>query len=280
MIGYVSADKNELKVRELADYNACYCGLCKSISSRYGQVARLTLSYDCAFIAMLVCGLNGERAAKKQGCVYKPLAKKRIIAEDSPSFQFAADLEIALAYYKLADDWNDEKKLMALFEKAGLYASFKKLNMLSRQLGNIVKDGIYALSKLEKEKCGEIDAVANTFAKILGDAAYFAPLNDEKQKKVLSHVLYSIGRWVYLCDAWDDRKKDEKSGSYNPFVICGKQHDDANASFLLNNALNKAIDAYDLIEIKTHKGVLDNIMYIGCVAKTKEVLGGKHEQSL
>lgn len=280
MFGYVSADKNELKVIELADYNACYCGLCRSISTRYGQVARLTLNYDCAFLSMLICALNGEREAEKSYCAYKPLTKKRVIANDSPSFQFGADVEIALAWYKLKDDWDDEKKAIALFGKAGLYEAFKKLKKNAPEIAQTVECGISALSKLEKNNCTEIDEVANTFAHMMGELALLAPIEDEMQKKVLSHLAYSLGRWIYLMDAWEDKEKDLKKGSYNPFVASKKQGDKENASFLLHSALNKAIDAYDLLELKTHKGVLDNIMYRGCVMKTEKLLGGNDGESL
>ncbi len=280
MFGYVSADKNELKVIELADYNACYCGLCRSIGTRYGQAARLTLNYDCAFLSMLLCGINGEREAEKSYCAYKPLSKKRVIAKDSPSFRFGADVEIALAWYKLKDDWDDERKIIALAGKTGLYSAFKKLQKLSKETAETVENGINALSKLEKANCTEIDEVANTFAQMMSELVEFAPTEDKTQTTVLSHLMFALGRWIYLMDAWEDREKDAKKGSYNPFIASKKQNDKENASFLLHNALNKAICAYDLLDLKTHKGVLDNIMYRGCVAKTEKLLGGNDGESL
>lgn len=277
MFGYVSTDKNELKVCELADYNACYCGLCRSIGARYGQAARATLNYDCTFVAILLCGIKGEREADKKMCVYKPFAKKRVMAADSESFRFAADAEIALAWYKIKDDWNDEKKVLALVGEGGLYSAYRRLQKNAPQLAETVKDGIAKLSVLEKENCSEIDAAANTFAQMLSDLVLFAPIEEEKTITILKRLMFSLGRWIYLIDAWDDIKKDMKSGSYNPFIASGKQNDRENASFLLHSALNKAINAYDLLDLAAHKGVLDNIMYRGCVAKTEKVLGGNDE---
>ena len=54
MFGYVVPLKNELKVKELAQYNAYYCGLRACIGNRFGELARLTLNYDSTFIAMLL----------------------------------------------------------------------------------------------------------------------------------------------------------------------------------------------------------------------------------
>ena len=53
MLGYVKIDKGELKVREYEVYCGYYCGICKSIGRRYGQLPRMALSYDAAFPAGL-----------------------------------------------------------------------------------------------------------------------------------------------------------------------------------------------------------------------------------
>ena len=44
MFGYIRPLECELKVRDQALYRAYYCGLCKTIGRRYGQVARVALN--------------------------------------------------------------------------------------------------------------------------------------------------------------------------------------------------------------------------------------------
>ena len=41
MLGYVTIEKNELKVRDYTLYQGYYCGICKSIARRIGQIPRL-----------------------------------------------------------------------------------------------------------------------------------------------------------------------------------------------------------------------------------------------
>ena len=36
MFGYVRPNRDELKVRELRDYEALYCGLCHTLGKRHG----------------------------------------------------------------------------------------------------------------------------------------------------------------------------------------------------------------------------------------------------
>lgn len=49
MFGYVRPNRDELKVRELRDYEALYCGLCRALGRRHGFFARFFLNYDFTF---------------------------------------------------------------------------------------------------------------------------------------------------------------------------------------------------------------------------------------
>ena len=53
MLGYVQVFKPDLKVREYEIYMGYYCGVCKYIGKEYGQLPRMALSYDAAFLALL-----------------------------------------------------------------------------------------------------------------------------------------------------------------------------------------------------------------------------------
>lgn len=277
MFGYIGPEKSELKVRELAIYQAAYCGLCRAIGRRFGQVARLSLSYDCTFIALLLGGLADCPGCDEKFCPYKPLKKKQPVARPSPAQDFAARLNLLLSYYKLRDDWADERKTGAAAAALALRAACRKAEEEDPALSRAVREGIAAISALEAEKCAELDPPADAFAHMMRACVLCAPA-EPREKRILGTVGYHMGRWVYLMDAWDDREKDRKSGAYNPFLLCGA--DAERAGFLLHYSLNEAIKAYDLLELRSNKGVLDNILYEGCVNRTQALLtgGGRHEQ--
>ena len=44
MFGYLTADTATLTEEQLKRYQACYCGLCRSLEKRHGQLSRLTLN--------------------------------------------------------------------------------------------------------------------------------------------------------------------------------------------------------------------------------------------
>ena len=268
MYGYIAPCREELRVREEMEYKAWYCGLCRCLGRRCGVSARLALSYDCAFVALLLSGVSGEAELKAAICPFKPW-KKRPMADGGVSLDFAADLDILLAWHKLADDWRDERRLQAPLGKALLHGAAQKAKRGAPALSEVIAKGIQALTELEKQNCAELDAAADVFACMLRQIGELAPVNGQG-KRILPHVLYHMGRWVYLMDAWADRAKDQKSGSYNPFLASGAGKE--RAEFLLALSLNQACAAYELLRVEAHKGLLDNILFEGCAARMRGVL--------
>jgi len=280
MFGYVVPLKNELKVKELMQYQAYYCGLCTSIGSHFGETAKLTLNYDSAFAALLLTALGGKEPATctPKRCMYKPLQKKRPVAQDSEAMRFAADLNVALAWYKLWDDWQDEKKITAFVGKNALKSAAKRISADRPNMMAAIEKGISELSLLEKEKCDVLDAPADCFARLMRESVREAPLSNERLRPALLSLFYHIGRWIYLIDAWEDRAQDGGQHTYNVFNISGAGKD--RASFLMHCSINEAIQAYELLDVAINREILDNILYLGCASKTQHALGGKHEQSL
>ncbi len=273
MFGYIGPCRDELKIREEAEYKAWYCGLCKSIGRYYGQTARLALSYDCAFIALLLSGAAGEAGSLALSrCPYHPF-KKRPMAQETPALSFAADLDILLAWYKLADDWRDERRLAAPAARLALLGAARRAKERAPALDAAIREGIGELTALEKETCRELDAPADAFARMMRSVGECAPCPAGAAKRVIPQVLYHMGRWVYLMDAWDDREKDAGKGAYNPFLAAQAGED--RARFLLALSQNEALSAYELLDIETHKGLLDNILYEGCAARMRGILEAK-----
>ena len=75
MFGYVRPNRDELKVRELRDYEALYCGLCHALGRRYGFFARFFLNYDFTFLAMLLDG--SKPTAERKHCPARLWCRKK-----------------------------------------------------------------------------------------------------------------------------------------------------------------------------------------------------------
>lgn len=272
MFGYIAPQKDELKVRELAEYNGIYCGLCKTIGRRYSQLARLCLSYDCAFLAALIMGMYPCGGYEKKRCALKPFKKPCMCARNSAALDFAADANVLLSYYKMEDDWRDEKKLSAFFGRLLLSCSAKKAARNAPELADAIQSGLCDISAVEARGSSEIDEAAHAFAAMMSCAAALAPVPAD-MKDTLRSFMFDLGRWLYLIDAWDDRKKDSKTGSYNVFNIAGA--DSERARFVLNCNINEAIKLFELIDFKSGFGLLDNIIHLGIVEKTVGILASE-----
>ncbi len=278
MFGYIQPNKDELRFREYNEYRAYYCGLCKCIGHEFGEPMKLALSYDCAFIALLLTGIAGVEITRKCRCAYKPLSRARMAAVEDEYIRFAADMDIILAYCKLDDNWRDDKALGAAAGKAAMKKAFQKAKERNPELYKAISAGISELSAMEQTNTPELDPPADAFARMMKNAALAAPVESPQNRLALGHTLYHLGRWVYLIDAWEDREKDAKKGCYNPFLAAGA--DKERAEFIINCSLNEAINAYELLDIRAHESLLDNIIKDGCPLKNSEVLGGKNDKPL
>lgn len=110
MFGYVIPRNDELKVRELREYRAYYCGLCSCLGSNYGFTGQLSLTYDMTFLCLLLSALyEPEISVQNIRCVAHPAHKH--LSKQSVYTKYAADMNILLAYYKCMDDWKDEHKI-------------------------------------------------------------------------------------------------------------------------------------------------------------------------
>lgn len=285
MFGYVKPYNPELRVRELEEYKAVYCGLCKQLGRSFGVFARFTLSYDFAFLAMLKTALDSEICPETErcACIAHPFCK-RIRVRENAAMQMTARAAMISVYYKLLDDRADE----GFFRRIGAalllpFAKRARRKALAFADGAAADEAAAKMSaaqaQLEAEKCQIPDAAAeptaNFLAAVLKNCAATA-----EQAAVLERFGYLLGRYVYLCDALDDLEDDRRRGRYNPFLYAGGEAAIAakNALFLTTAELS---DDFDLLELHRYEGILENIIRIGLRAEVirieKKLKGGdKH----
>ena len=273
MFGYIRPNIPELKVREKTRYDSFYCGLCRRLGKKYGAAARACVNYDCTFAAIMLsgCTVNSETEkplCKMHRCPLNPLSRKRPMVEgESPALDFAAALNIILTVNKLRDNVHDGKPLYALVKLPLLHA-YKKASKQYPELLRTVENGLSELAQIEKEAKPSEDAAAESFGKLLGNVFASAPLT-ETQKTVFFELGHGLGRFIYLCDAWEDRAADKKKGLYNPFNLC--KTDRERADFLINISINNAVSAYNLLDMRENRELADNIMLEGCFAAADRV---------
>lgn len=300
MLGYVVSYKPEMKVREAEMYKGYYCGVCKSIGRRYGQLPRMVLSYDAALLAIAIeCIFAENEPFEKEGCIINPFKKKIIVKNHA--VDYAADAMLLLAWYKLLDDIEDENKMSAKAITAAMKGLYGQLSRKQPNLDKIIKENLEQLSTLEKDRCKSLDQAAEPFSRLMAGllvegVEYVLRENNlsgegfSVEKKVLENVGYHLGKWIYIIDAYDDIQENTVDGAYNPlierFEYCSEKEnweqfkerikDDVERN--LTMYLAHMAQAFQLLDIKKNKGILENIVYIGLLKKTTDVLNGEGDK--
>ena len=273
MFGYVRAEKPELKMREYEIYRGVYCSLCRRLGKSYGFLSRLTLSYDFTFLALLDISMRDGCTYFKPGrCAFNP-AKRCNYLKDGEQLDFSASAAMIMLYYKIADDIKDEKgfkKLLALIIKPVFSRAHKKAAKAFPQVEKYVSDYIKNQNALEAENCESVDRAAEPTANVMANILSLLS-DDQNQKRALARLGYCIGRYIYILDAACDYKKDEKSGSYNVLrYVKGERGEYVSSQLYIS--VNEAAKAFELLDIKKHKPILGNIIYLGLEATFKKEL--------
>lgn len=284
MFGYIMPDKSELKMKEYELFRAYYCGVCKSMGRSFGPISRFALSYEAVFLGLLLSAVNKEKSAiNKEVCFANPFKKKWIV-KNNKYVDFAADINVILTYYKLMDNWMDEKHLPSYAAKLLFSNGYSKASKSNSSTDSIIKNALEKQSKLEQEKCSSIDAAAEPTAEMIRDILLIGCKGADKSvQRAMEWLGYNIGKWIYTIDAYDDIEKDIKNGSYNPLVLQYNYKEQPIEEFKdsiksdierdLVYTLSQIANSIELLDMN-QKGIIENIVYMGMNKKTNNILCG------
>ncbi len=276
MFGYVRPLKDALDEASQAHYQAAYCGLCQKIGREYGFAAQQFLNYDFAFLAMVLAAPGEEPCFTCLRCPGRPY-KKREAWVDDPGLSQAAAQSVILTYWKLKDGIADSglpKSLALRGGKLVLHGAYQKARTHAPAFDETVRENLAELRALEEENCPSPDRPADTFARILQASAGEEP---RPGRAALSQLLYHVGRWVYLIDAWDDLEEDKKSGNYNPILARYGGDLEAGKNTIAETmyaSLGFAQEAAAWLDFGLWQPVIDNILTLGLPAMEEAVLSG------
>lgn len=284
MFGYVRPSVQDLPEGELDRFRTMYCGLCHTLSRRYGQAARFILNYDFTYLAILL----SDRTAGKEnaGRCYASPIRKRPYLESTAAMELAADESVILAYWQLRDGVEDHAWAAGLKYRAGarlLESAYRKAAAFRPAFDQAVRRQLQMLSALEKEKDPSMDKAADTFAVLLSSAA--EGVEEPVRRRVLEQILYHLGRWVYLIDAADDLKKDAESGNYNPVALRyglkdGAWDPESRHAFAvtLDHSIHQMAAAFELWNFGVWTTVLQTTFYAGLFRVGHAVLEGTYHR--
>lgn len=259
MFGYVQANIKELDDPQRKRYQQIYCGVCRGIREQSGQVARLGLSYDMAFLSLLLMSLyEPEEQSGKRACALHPVRSRAWV--DNEIIRYAADMNLALAYYKAMDDEEDEHRPGA---KAMGRIFGKTLHQIREKYPrqcDAMETCIAQLSRLEKENCPNPDEPAGCFGQLMAELLVY---KEDLWADYLRQMGMALGRFIYLADAATDYRADKRKKQYNPFLAMGMAEDWHTWEEYLVLAMARCTDYFERLPLVQDKAILDNILYSG-----------------
>ena len=274
MFGYVTASGKELTKAQQDRYGSVYCGICRAIRDQSGQIARLGLSYDMAFLALVLMSLyEPEEVSGRNSCAMHPLKRRTWV--DNKYIRYSADMNVALAYYNCLDDWQDDGKVSA---KAMAGILEKRLPAIEERWPRqcaAIRDCLARLAKLEKENCGNPDLPAGVFGELMGELFVF---EEDLWATTLRQMGQALGRFVYLLDAALDYDKDRRKDKYNPYLAMGTGKDWKKWEDYLVLTMGRSTAHYEKLPLVQDKALLDNILYSGVWMRYRKREEGDHDR--
>ena len=262
MFGYIIPDQQAMTPEARDRYRTAYCGLCRRAAALHGMAGRMTLSYDLTFLNLLLSRLyEGETdaVAETGRCPVHPI--RPIRWRYSGPTDYCADIGLALHYYSAKDKWEDDRSPAGLAYMKLLDQHRRDAEARWPRACQAITQGLDQLARYEAEGCQDLDLVSGSFGGLM------AELFDYKQDRwspELRTIGYSIGKYIYLLDAWDDLDRDNRKGAYNPLRQISAEPDyQDQMREIFELLLAQAAGAFRRLPCVEDADLLENILYSG-----------------
>lgn len=275
MFGYVVMNKPEIKFKDFDLYRSFYCGLCRELKDRYGISGQISLTYDMTFVVILLSALYEPPTRKgTTRCIIHPVRKQPV--RRNAVTGYAADMNVLLTYHKCRDDWEDEKKAMALGYSKVLQGKVRKLDKKYPEKSRRIQELLKELSEIEKAGEHDIDKMSGCFGRIMEEI--FAWKQDVWENS-LRRMGFFLGKFIYLLDAYDDVEEDVKNKDYNPFAEKYTMEGfEGEVRQILMMMMAETCREFEKLPIIKYGDILRNILYSGVWCRFEEVSRKRREE--
>lgn len=266
MFGYININQKIMTEENKQAYQAYYCGLCRRLKSNCGAKGQMLLNYDMTFLVVLLTGLYElSNEVSEITCALHP-TKKRTVWMNAAT-DYAADMNLILAYHNLLDDWKDDK---AYTKKAFVKMLDKDYTRIVSKYPRQVKaleEFMRRTDEVERNHETNLDAVAGLTGEML--AEIFCWKEDEWAEEMRTLGFY-MGKFIYLMDAYEDYDADLQKNEYNPLVyVSGENGEDLDTliRLLLTSMMSECAKSFERLPILLHADILRNVLYSGVWSK-------------
>ena len=260
MFGYVTIYEPELKVKDLKKYKAYYCGLCRMLKEKYGFMGQMTLTYDMTFTVILLSSLyENASEAERHRCKVHPIKKQMMLRNEITDY--AAAMNVLLAYYHMEDDWQDDRKVTSLMTKSMIHGKVRRIIEEYPRQSRAIRSALEELSSCEKEECTDIDRTAGCFGRLMEELFVY---REDIWERNLRKMGFFLGKFIYIMDAYEDLPEDLKKGRYNPLRdMYGKDDYEGRMKQILCMMIAESTAEFERLPCLLDVDILRNILYDG-----------------
>lgn len=261
MFGYVMVNRETLPPERQARFRACYCGLCRTLRRRHGYLGALTLSNDMTFLSIALSSLyEPDEDSGRERCPMHVITRHDW-ANTAPT-EYAADMNVALAYHLCLDNWRDDKRILSYAEAALIKRGYNRVKKLYPEKCARMEASIRALSEIEsRPPTGDIDEPTNIVGELIGDIFKY---KDDEWAIGMYRAGSALGRFIYIMDAYDDLAGDIRRNRYNPLKPIASDADfEKKCLDILTMLIAECTEEFELLPMLRDIDILRNILYSG-----------------
>ena len=266
MFGYINADVNQLSETDKTKYRMFYCGLCNQLGKRAGFKGQLLLNYDLCFLAILLQSLyEPEITSANHRCLIHPFKINGYYSSEAISY--AADMDIILSYHSLMDNYQDENSRFAKIAADSIKKDYDKIKDKYPIQTAAVEKYINNLATAEAAGESNIDKISSYTGEMLGTLMNW---RNDAWSCTLNCMGFHMGKFIYILDAYEDLKKDEKHGRYNPLSFMKNESPKEYETFVrinLTSLMAECAKSFERLPIVENADILRNIIYSGVWSK-------------
>ncbi len=213
MFGFITPNKKELSEGDRLRYEEVYCGMCHALGKRCGHLSRFALNNDMTFVALLLMSVYEPREiAHKSACAARP-CKLRVWSEND-YVNYAADMTLALTYFKLMDDWQDEVRVSARVGAGVFKRQYRRVRGEWPVQCEALERGMREIARAEREQmeCARVGQVLGERGELKCAQAGSAQTKQAQAENVMRE---QAGHEELKCE----RAKGANSRDLNPDVV-------------------------------------------------------------
>lgn len=266
MFGYININQKIMTEENKKAYQAYYCGLCRRLKSNCGTKGQVLLDYDMTFLVVLLTGLYElSDESSEITCALHPTKRRTVWTNEATDY--AADMNVILAYHNLIDDWKDDKAYSKKAFAKMLDKDYTRIMQKYPRQVKAIEEYIRRTEEVERARETNLDAVAGLTGEMLGEV--FCWKEDEWAEEMRTLGFY-MGKFIYIMDAYEDYAVDMRKGAYNPLVYMNREKNqdlDTLVRLLLTSMMAECAKSFERLPILLHADILRNVLYSGVWSK-------------